>query len=162
MAFIKESGITVSFAEYQDAVDRDQRLFDANEGLNDDLLIETHLTRATQRILSKIKASGWWLNATGSTAATAPSVDPDKIISRLDDFTDLCVYTAFGETILPIVADFGSEDNAERQKMDYYVNKADVRLNELLSAGDWYDFTGTGTITKDDIHASKTLRWRIR
>ena len=162
MAFIKESGVIVSFAEYQDALDRDQRIFDANQGLNDDYLIETHLKRATQRILSKIKATSWWLEVTNSTPATAPSVDPEKIIARLDDFIDLCVYTAMGESILPIVADFGSEDNSERQKMEYYNTKATDRFNELISLGDWYDLTGSGTITKDDIHAGIYMRRRVR
>ena len=59
MAFITNGNTTISFAEYQDVVDADQRLFDANEGLTDDL-VETQLIRATERILVKFRDSAWW------------------------------------------------------------------------------------------------------
>ena len=38
MAFIRNNGNVISFAEYQDVLDADQRLFDANEGLTDDVV----------------------------------------------------------------------------------------------------------------------------
>lgn len=154
MAFINDGTTVISFAEYQDVVDRDSRLFDTNESLSEDV-VEPLLIRATERILTKLRSSDWWIsyyvkrsaNTTYSTVADVPALDPLKIQDRENDFTDLCVYTALGEFILPKVADFGTEDNAERQKMGYYTAKADNLFGELISAGDWYNFDGTGAIT---------------
>ena len=56
MAFIVENGVTISFAEFQDVKEKDQRLFEANEGLTDDS-VETLLIRATERILTKVRSS---------------------------------------------------------------------------------------------------------
>jgi hypothetical protein len=156
MAFITESGTVTSFAEFQDVVNKDQRLFDSNEGLSDDL-VEQQLVRATERILTKLRASGWWRSyytkrstTALTTTADIPALDPNRIISRANDFTDLCVYTALADFILPSVADFGKEDNAERQKMGYYSQKADSLFGELIAAGDWYDFDDDNTIQSDE------------
>lgn len=157
MAFVSENDTVISFAEFQDVVDRDQRLFEANEGLSDDV-IDAQLVRATERILTKMRSTDWWRtyytkrdqSIVYTTVADIPAVDPDKIISRQNDFTDLCVYTALAELILPSIADFGNEDNAERQKMGYYTNKADALFGELVSAGDWYDFDGDDTVQSDE------------
>ena len=157
MAFVTENDTIISFAEFQDVVDKDQRLFEANEGLSDDV-VDNQLIRATERILTKIRATDWWReyyvrrdsSIVYTTAADVPAVNPDKIIGRQNDFTDLCVYTALAEFILPSIADFGNEDNAERQKMGYYTNKAGSLLAELISAGDWYDFDDDGTIQSDE------------
>ena len=59
MAFVEEAGEITSFAEFQDVVNKDQRLFEANEGLSDDI-IETQLIRATERILTRLRSSSWW------------------------------------------------------------------------------------------------------
>jgi hypothetical protein len=157
MAFITESGTVISFAEFQDVVNKDQRLFDANEGLSDDI-IEQQLIRATERILTKVRSSAWWksyyisrdITTVYKTVADIPAVNPNRIKSRLNDFTDLCVYVALSEFVLPSIADFGKEDNAERQKMGYYTQKADTLFGELVTAGDWYDFDGSGTISSDE------------
>ena len=157
MAFIIENSVTVSFADFQDVVNKDQRLFEANEGLSDDI-VEQHLIRATERILSKIRASGWWQSyyvdrSSGTafnTVADIPAVDPDRIQARQNDFTDLCVYTAMSEFILPLIADFGNEDSAERKKMGYYAQRAESVFAELITAGDWYDFDDSGTITSSE------------
>lgn len=157
MAFIVENSTTVSFADFNDVLQKDQRLFEANEGLSDDV-IEAQLIRATERILTKIRASGWWQsyyirrsNLTPfNTVADIPAVDPDKIKARENDFTDLCVYTALAEYILPLIADFGNEDSAERKKMGYYVNRADALFGELITAGDWYDFDDDGTVESSE------------
>lgn len=154
MAFINDGTTIISFAEYQDVVDRDQRLFDTNESLSEDV-VEPLLVRATERILTKLRSSAWWQNyyvkrssnTTYQTTADIPALDPERIIARQNDFTDLCVYQALSEFILPKIADFGTEDNAERQKMGYYTTKAEALYGELISAGDWYDFDGTGTVT---------------
>lgn len=145
MPFIKQSGVTISFAEYQDVVDRDQRLFDANEGLTEDV-VEPFLVRATERILDKVRSTDWFYMGSGEPTVV-PTVDPDKILERKNDFTDLCVYWALAEYILPIVADFGSEDNAEYRKLGYYKQKSSELFDELVKAGDWYDFSGDGTIS---------------
>jgi len=156
MAFIVESGVTVSFADYDDVEARDQRLLESNESLTDDV-VEPLLERATERILSKVRSSSWWYDyynqqsGGGVTRAIeTPAVDPDKIKGRQNDFTDLCVYTAFYEYIMPLVADFGAEDSAERNKIDFYRNRADALFAELVNAGDWYDFDDDGTVQSDE------------
>jgi len=152
MAFITENSIVISFAEFQDVVDKDQRLFVTNEGLSDDI-VEQQLVRATERILTKLRASAWWKTyyvkrSAGSftTVADIPALNATRIIARQNDFTDLCVYTALADFILPAIADFGKEDNAERQKMGYYTLKAENLYGELITAGDWYDFDNSGAI----------------
>lgn len=153
MAFITSGQTVLSFAEYQDVVDRDQRLFDANEGLTDDV-VEGLLIRATERILTELRASEWWQSyymsrdATTNyqTVADIPALDASRILARKNDFTDLCVFKAMGEYILPRIADFGNEENAERQKMGYYVQRASQLFGELVTAGDWYDFDNDGVV----------------
>ena len=156
MAFIVENGSTISFAEYSDVLARDSRVFENNEALTDDV-VEEQLVRATERVLSKIRTSQWWTNyyrnranVSISTAADIPAPSADKIKSSINDFTDLCVYTALSEFILPKVADFGNEDDAERAKMGYYANKAEELFFELITIGDWYDFDDDDTIDSDE------------
>jgi len=169
MAFVVDNNITVSFAEFQDVVDKDQRLFEANEGLSDDI-VDALLIRSTDRILSKLRTTAWWrdyyTDRDGSIAynsvADIPAVDPDKIAARQDDFTDLCIYTAMSEYILPSIADFGNADSAERQKMGYYTNKADSLFDELVTAGDWYDFDDDGTVESDEKQPGQINLKRVR
>jgi hypothetical protein len=169
MAFIIELGTVVSFAEFQDVVNKDQRLFDANEGLSDDI-VEAQLVRATERILDKIRASGWWMNyyvnrnavTTLRTLADIPPLDINRIIARQNDFTDLCVFTAMADYILPSIADFGNEDNAERQKMGYYTQRSDLLFAELITAGDWYDFNDDGTISSLEKDPGQVNLKRVR
>ena len=157
MAFVTESGNVTSFAEFQDVVDKDQRLFTTNESLSDDI-VDAHLVRATERILAKLRASAWWkayyvkrdTSINYLTTADIPAVNANRIKGRVNDFTDLCVYTALSEFILPGVADFGNEDNAERQKMGYYTQKAETLFGELISAGDWYDFDNDNTVESSE------------
>ena len=169
MAFITESGNVTSFAEFQDVVNKDQRLFEANEGLSDDI-VEQQLIRATERILSKIRSTAWWRSyyirrdssIVYATAADIPAVNPNRIKARLNDFTDLCVFTALSELILPSIADFGNEDNAERQKMGYYTQKADALFGELITNGDWYDFDNSGTISSAEKSPGEYNLKRVR
>jgi hypothetical protein len=157
MPFITENSNIISFAEYDDVYKRDKRLFDSNEGLSDDV-VEDALIRATERILTKLRSSAWWRGYYASnnsttvlnTVADIPALDPTRIIGRQSDFTDLCVYTALTEFILPSIADFGTEDNAERNKMGYYSNKSDNLFGELITAGDWYDFDDDGIVQSDE------------
>jgi hypothetical protein len=169
MAFIVDNSITISFADYQDVFDKDQRIFDANEGLTDDV-VEDGLIRATERILTKIRSTSWWRSyyirrdssTTYNSVADIPAVDPDKIKGRLNDFRDLSIYMGLSEYILPIVADFGNEDNAERQKMGYYANKAESLFQELIVAGDWYDFDDDGSIASAEKEPGQINLKRIR
>jgi len=169
MSFIVESNVTISFADYDDVLAKDQRLFEANEGLTDDV-VEDGLIRATERILTKIRSSSWWRSyytnrdssTTYRTVADIPAVDPDKIKARLNDFRDLCIYTGFSDYILPIIADFGNEDNAERQKISYYANKAEQLFGELITAGDWYDFDDDGTIASSEKDPGQYNLKRVR
>jgi hypothetical protein len=169
MAFITENNVVVSFAEFQDVVDKDQRLFEANEGLSDDG-VEAQLIRATERILSKLRASDWWRSyyikrdtaTVYNTVADVPALDPNKILARQNDFTDLCIYTALAEFILPSIADFGNEDNAERQKMGYYVQKSSSLFQELVTAGDWYDFNDDSTIASTEKQPGQINLKRVR
>lgn len=169
MAFINDGNTVISFAEIQDVLDRDSRLFEVNESLSVDV-VEPLLIRATERVLTKLRSSAWWQNyyvnrsssTTYSTSADVPPLDPAKIAARHNDFTDLCVYTALGEFILPSIANFGVEDNEERQKMGYYTTKADALFGELISAGDWYDFNGTGGITSGEKSPGQYNLKRVR
>lgn len=152
MAFVIENNSVISFAEFQDVIDRDQRLIDANEGLSDDV-IEPLLVRATERVISRIRVTPWWRsyyvrqsNQAYSSVADIPAPNANRIRDRFNDFTDLCVYMALSEFILPRVANFGQDDNEERKKMGYYASKADSLFDELITAGDWYDFDNSGAV----------------
>lgn len=169
MPFVVENDTTISFAEFSDMLDRDQRLFEANEGLSDDI-IDNHLVRATERILDRIRSTQWWqeyyiarnTTVTINTRADIPAVDPDRILNRQNDFTDLCVYTALTEFTLPLIADFGREDSSERNKMGYYQQKADGLFAELITAGDWYDFDDDSVIQSDERQPGAFNLKRIR
>lgn len=169
MAFIVENNSVISFAEYDDVNAADERLFKTNESLTDDK-VEEYLIKATARILSKMRASAWWRsyflqrNTTivPRTVADIPALDPDRIIARQGDFTDLCVYTALADYIYPNVADFGNEEDAERAKMGYYQNRAEALFGELVSAGDWYDFDDDGTISSSEKQPGQYNLKRVR
>jgi hypothetical protein len=168
MAYITESGNTISFADYQDVFNRDQRLFDSNESLTDDV-VENLLIRATERIITKIRSSSWWqtyylqrYTGTITSRADIPAPDINKIISRENDFTDLCVYLALADFILPLVADFGNEDSSERKKMGYYTQKADALFGELITAGDWYDFDDDSVVESFEKEPGRYNLKRVR
>lgn len=156
MAFIRVDNQVVSFAEFADVFARDQRLFDSNEGLTDDV-IEDSLERATERILTKLRSSQWWrsywlrqTNNSVTTSADIPALDPNLIKDRLNDFTDLCVYLALSEYILPQVANFGDEGDDDRNKMGWYANRSESLFKELIETGDWYDFNDDGVIQSQE------------
>jgi hypothetical protein len=169
MAFIIENDTVVSFAEYRDVLARDQRIFDSNEGLTDDV-VETALERATDRILSKLRSSQWWRsywierssNPSMTTVADIPALDPTQIKAREADFTDLCVYMALAEYILPQTANFGDENDDDRSKMSYYQNRAEALYGELIVAGDWYDFDDDGEITSSEKQPGQYNLRRVR
>jgi len=172
MAFITQGTTFYSFADYDDVVAKDSRLFSANEGLTQDV-VEEALIRSTTRILDALRSSAWWksyyIRQAGSNATiivgqsiAVPPLDPFLIKARQGDFTDLCVYYALSEYLLAKVADFGNPDSAERQKLGFYNEKYRSLLDELLTAGDWYDFSDNGSITDAEIYPFVTNLVRIR
>ena len=172
MAFITQGSTFYSFADYDDVVAKDSRLFSANEGLTQDV-VEESLIRSTTRILDALRSSSWWksyyIRQAGSNATiivgqsiAVPPLDPFLIKARQGDFTDLCVYYALSEYLLAKVADFGNPDSAERQKLGFYNEKYRSLLDELLTAGDWYDFSDNGSITDAEIYPFVTNLVRVR
>ncbi len=174
MAFILSGGNVISFAEYEDVTAKDQRLFEANEGFTE-VNVEDALVRSTTRILDLIRASDWWrsyyIKQSGSSVNAniytsglidVPAPDANKIYTRKDDFTDLCVYYCLSEMLYPKVADFGNADSAERQKIGFYDEKYRARLKELLEDGDWYDFSGSGGVTASEKMPSRQNLVRVR
>lgn len=164
MAFIQSGTTILSFAEYQDVIDKDQRLFDENEGLTDQI-VEDILIRSTERILTEIKNTAWYRDlaySKGASALTMPDVNASRIKSRLNDFTELCVYHAMHQYILPKIADFGNENNAERVKIEFYRSKYSNLFAELLSVGDWYDYDGDGTVEDEEVYEGRINFQRVR
>ena len=164
MAFIKSGSTVISFAEYQDVLDTDQRLFDENEGLTDEV-VEDALIKSTSRILTQFKDTNWYRSlalSNGASALTIPNLNPNRIISKTSEFTELCVYYALATYLLPRVADFGREDNAERIKITFYQDKYSKLFDEILASGDWYDYNGNGSITADEIQPYPVNYQRVR
>lgn len=166
MAFIVESGSVISFAEFSDLTKRDQRLLDNNESLTDDFCEDT-LIRSTTRILERIRGTDWWRTLyrkrnTGVNPKDIPAPNADLIVGRTEDFTDLCVYVALSEYILPAVADFGAADSSERQKMGYYENRATQLFGELITYGDWYDWNDDGSVETNEKEFGQFALKRIR
>lgn len=156
MTFVYDDSNNIeSFAEYQDMLNIDQRIFEANEGLSENIVYPL-LIKATQRIETKINNSDWWKSTSTNL------FDPLLILKQQDDFSDMCVYYALAEYILPKIADFGTPDNSEIQKMQYYQNKFEQLFDELVSNMSWYDFNQDGSISTDENKSGSTLRKRIR
>jgi hypothetical protein len=154
MAFVTVTGNVTAFAEYADVVAMDQRLFEANEGLTSSV-INAFLVRSTERILSQIRITDWWRDlyikrtpgANYQGDVNLPNVNPNRVIGRQNDFNDLCVMYALWYYVLPKIADFSKEDNAERAKIGFYQGKYQFLFDELITSGDWYDIDGSGTVT---------------
>jgi len=160
MAFITVGGSVTSYAEYTDVLQKDQRILEANEirvpaesGFTDATdFIEDLLTKSTNRINIKIKASAWWkgyLAYTGtsvSNPALLPDFNPNRIKTRKQDFTDMTVYYCLYNYLLPLIGDFSTEESQEVQKIRYYEAKFNDIFNELLAMADWYDADGDGTV----------------
>lgn len=164
MAFIISGGNVLSFAEYQDVLDTDQRLFEENEGLTDEV-VEDALIKATNRILTQLKDTAWYKSlafSKGASALTIPNLEAGKIIARKSEFTELCTYYALYSYILPRIADFGTEENAERVKINFYQGKYSALFDELLAAGDWYDYNGNGSLTTDEYKPRAVNYQRVR
>ena len=46
--------------------------------------------------------------------------------------------------------------------MGYYTNKADSLFDELVTAGDWYDFDDDGTVESDEKQPGQINLKRVR
>ncbi len=165
MAFItNQSGDVISFAEYTDILQKDQRLLEANEivvpeesgFLDKSEFIENMCELSTNRILLKMQASTWWRNYNSYVGAdwdinNLPQVNPNRIdpnntLGRQQQFTDMCVYYTLKEYLLPLIADFGSDESEGVAKIKYYDVKFNDIYSELLAITDWYDADGDGTV----------------
>jgi hypothetical protein len=177
MAFIKtnQSGV-IAFAEYSDVTTADQRLFEANEGIANATQVEELTEKATNRIIQLIRNTAWWKNyytlqgsqsqltaaQTRTGSIDAPLPNPNLIVGREADFTDLCVYFSLYEYLLPKVADFSTQDAAEVQKIGFYRTKFDQLFKELIEDGTWYDFDASGTVTRDEKVPTRLNLVRVR
>lgn len=175
MAFITISGNVIAFAEYSDVTDCDQRLFEANEGISSETMVEDLTEKATARILQLIRNTAWWrryylieANETQRQATVTrstpdvPLPNANLILARKADFTDLCVYFTLYEYLLPKVADFSKQDNAEVQKIGVYRTKFDKLFLELIEDGTWYDFDASGTVTSTEKLPTRVNLVRVR
>ena len=179
MAFIVSGGNVLSYAEALDVKDKDQRIFEANEiNFTDvpdtpgslDNYIEDLTTKSTNRINEKIRASARWREYLGyagqgyDSINDLPAFNPNNIVNRKSDFTDMCCYYTLKEYILPKVADFGNPESAEVQKIQYYEGKFDDLFRELLDIMDWYSSDGDSTVDSDEkmVRFHQTRRTRGR
>jgi hypothetical protein len=169
MAFNYNGATFVSFATYSDVVQRDIRLFEDNEVLNDETSINELLAQASQRILTKLKHSDWWRSysferdpSLKGDIRQVPAINPDQIDGSEQEFKDLNIYLALAEYILPKVADFGNATSAEVEKIKFYKDATDTLIHELLEAGDWYDYDDDGTIQVGERQPSVIRLVRVR
>jgi hypothetical protein len=166
MAFNYSGSDFVSFAVYADVAARDQRFFEANEGFTT-LEVNDLMALASQRILTQLRNTDWWKEyqrklGNVSDLTLLPAVDPDNIKFREQEFKDLNVYFALSEYLLPRVADFGNETSAEVVKIKFYKDQFVLLFNEVLNAGDWYDYNADGTVASTERLPSIQNRVRTR
>jgi hypothetical protein len=178
MAFISSGGIVISFCDYDDVVERDQRIIEANEiqfspFTSVEELVQSFAQRSTQKIIYEIKDTQWWqsyfvVKDQGQTQiSTLSFIDvpvpvTTRFIARQQDWTDLCVYKTLYEYLLPKVADFSNEDSAEVKKIGFYREKYQSLFRSLIDAGDWYDFDASGSITNMEKMPTRTNIIRVR
>lgn len=168
MSFNYNGATFVSFAVTGELDDRDQRLFESNEGLTTEI-VDGLLAQASQRILTQYRNTDWWRDYQFSNDSTLqndvrslPAVNPDKIKARSQEFKDMNIYFAFAEYIYPRVADFGNETDAGMQKIKFYRDQYTALFEEVLQSGDWYDFDGDATVEKTEKRPVKLNLVRIR
>lgn len=178
MSFISVSGIVTSFCDYDDVIERDQRILEANEidftpFADTEELIEDFARRSTQKIIYEIKDTDWWkgyfiikdggaTNISTLSYIDVPVPTTNKFVGRQQDWTDLCVYKTLYEFLLPKVADFSNEDSAEVKKIGFYREKYQSLFRILIDAGDWYDFDGSGAVTNQEKMPTNLNVRRIR
>ena len=168
MTFRLNNGSFLSFAFASDVTGRDPRFFEANEGITTGD-IESALEKASQRILTQVRNTDWCANYQFSRDTTLnrdmrllPAVDPLFIKAREQEFKDLNVYFALADYLFPGRADFGDETSAEVVKIKFYKDLYNALFDEVIRAGDWYDFSENGTISTEEKAPSLTNRVRVR
>lgn len=168
MAFYFSYQTFVSFATYDDLVQRDQRILEANEGLTQ-AEIDEYLKQASQRILTQIRNTDWWQDyvfdrntSLNRNLRLLPSVNPSYILAREQEFKDLNIYFALAEYIYPSVADFGNPESAEVAKINFFRDQYNILFKDLIQAGDWYDFDGDSAIETTEKEPNKQNRVRVR
>ena len=164
--FVYSGATFLRFATFAELQARDSRVFEANEDLTQ-AEIENFLNMASQRILTQIRNSSWWREYQRKLADIIdpnllPVVDPDYILARTQEFKDLNIYLALYEYTYPTIADFGNPDSAEIAKIKFYKDSYNVLFDEVLEAGDWYDFSENATIETADKMAAFVNRVRVR
>lgn len=168
MAFYFSYQTFVSFATYDDLIQRDQRILEANEGLTQ-AEIDEYLRQASQRMLTQIRNTDWWNEACNrinpalnDDVRLLPQVNPALIRSREQEFKDLNVYFALYEYIYPSVADFGNPESAEIAKIKFFTDQYNKLFQELIQSGDWYDFDNDKTIETTEKFPARVNRVRVR
>ena len=168
MTFYYNNQTFQSFAVYADVSARDTRFFEANEGMTEQV-VNPLLAQASQRILSQVKNTDWWkeyqflrnINLKDDLRLL-PDVNPNNIKGKLQEFTDLNIYFALAEYLLPKVADFGNETSAEVVKIQFYRDAYNNLFKEVVESGDWYDFDADGTVETTEKSPTFTNRVRTR
>lgn len=168
MAFIFSGTRFISFATYEDVLQRDQRILEANEGLTQ-TKIEDYLIAASQRILTQLKNTDWWQQycfdqdpSLKRDIRLVPAVVPKQIKTLLQNFVDMNVYFALKEYIYPSVADFGNPESAEVAKIKFYTDQYNTLFTETVEDGSWYDFSANGTIELAERSPNQQNRVRVR
>lgn len=168
MAFNFSGATFLSFAVTSELDDRDQRLFEANEGLTSNV-VDDLLKQASQRILTQIRNTDWWKSYAFDQDTTLnrdlrllPNVNPSYIKSREQEFKDLNIYFTLSEYVYPRIADFGNPESAEVVKIKFFRDQYDNLFKELIESGDWYDFDGDATIELTEKDPNKQNRVRVR
>lgn len=168
MSFNYSGATFLSFAVTSELDDRDQRLFESNEGLTSGI-VDDLLKQASQRILTQIRNTDWWRQYQFSRDSSLeydrrllPVVNPDRIQAREQEFKDLNIYFALAEYVYPRVADFGNETDGNLQKIKFYRDAYDALFREIIEAGDWYDFDADGTVERTEKAPSRVRLVRMR
>jgi len=164
--FVYSGATFLRFATFAELQARDSRVFEANEDLTQ-AEIENFLNMASQRILTQIRNTSWWREYQRRMANIIdpnllPAVNPNYILARTQEFKDLNIYLALNEYAYPSIADFGNPDSAEIAKIKFYKDSYNVLFDEVIEAGDWYDFSENATIDTADKMASFVNRIRVR
>ena len=168
MSFNYSGQTFLSFAVTSELDDRDQRLFESNEGLTSGI-VDDLLKQASQRILTQIRNTDWWRQYQFSRDTSLerdlrllPAVNPDRIKSREQEFKDLNIYFALSEYVYPRVADFGNETDSSLQKIKFYRDAYDALFKEIIESGDWYDYDADGTVERTEKQPSRVRLVRVR
>lgn len=168
MSFNYSGQTFLSFAVTSELDDRDQRLFESNEGLTS-AVVDDLLKQASQRILTQIRNTDWWRQYQFSRDAALeydrrllPAVNPDRIKAREQEFKDLNIYFALSEYVYPRVADFGNETDSSLQKIKFYRDAYNALFTEIIESGDWYDYDADGTVERTEKQPSRVRLVRVR